>query len=1791
LAEKIRKELDLPKPKGLRGGMRQDDGIPPRDGETSAQGATRLDPAVEPLSALARQVVGMDDLDVAVELTRLSPDVLEEGHVGAAELMLAYFPPGARLPFGEAQPRIEFMNALFRVQFALYLGRGTDEPEAIAVEVVRYLAARYPQGFPGQRVQDVQGVDETMPDIPQSVHTDAHLAIPGTGDGSGEGGYDPVPMDSQEQTAGTLAGDSSTGPMLSQSGPFTGDLQWEHLSPSLFEPDGSFFSDDYAAEFFGDTSMFDLALFAEEKSAGLPVISEEPFSTTPTSTSPEFTSLSTAGGFGDSHDTQALEQSTAHHGEAGNSSRTTGETQTHSSPEPDGGDSGSVVGLSGRFFEDGAFMLNDWTEEADWDPFALVQGFEAVLQDSPLHPTSFASPGATASPASPFTGTGSSHLPGQSDSPDPQPQLREEDNIRDNGGLFEQAPQDLADPTADDAADAGIWQTYLDELLQLSADKGVSESQDGLHQAVQVLRSMVADTFFGGPFEEDIAAAHPLLLQYSPAYHTHFTAFQHHTFSMSTGHEGNSSGHDSGSAVPPAALDPALRNHWTALATRQPSAPATPLHRHTGPLDGQADPLEEQGSQVLQAGRADRRVISAGDWTTEPIDHVQDMDEDADVDGGQSHNSEYPPASTPHRGGRAGAAEAMELDGEEPGSPETNDDQDVGSGVRPSVWERYLAEAMTRSGGAGDRLRGTLQGLIDGSAVIGRAVHNVLNELSPGYKRDIKAFARAHARVSEQAGDGRAAHLASVGTELGLDPDLQAYWTAELDNRTARSRTQEETPTPATTTPVMRSRKGRPRAEEDGEQFSKETGRGKRRRILIREEREVTREEWDSYRTALTQEARMRAMLQRFDTASKALGSFRAYKDYINAVNAIAARKIPDWHLTDDAMDLYRHWIKILAHTPHGLNRTATELGDMLNPGMPLTEQAVHQLLTDTGHTLGPRTHIPGHTTDTPHTTVEQALTDAGLPLHDTDNPQELTPTGHLLISHWATHLTTTHPTHPTPHTPETAHTIAHTIAHQLANNPDPYIPSLTQWLLPPPTQAPTPTTQAPTPTTTQTSTSTTRATRGRPRGRPTTRATRDRPTTRVPQRTIPAPQRTTPAPWPELPASLAVGPAFQKLRNTVDAFTRNPSRQLTTDNARAETVLLMSLGRTREDKPVKSAAYIGYLAVDSVDYIASMRIMGMFVAGGAPVNAGAGGGISFRKLKDVVDLKGSQYQKDGKWVNMSSHQLSKWMWGQGAKQYVVSGVWAMMDWYTEGVFKVFADAVVEIAGQLQSVGMAVDPRNIAKLIWRDGRAIDEQAVMVDAILREWGVIEGHNPPPDGHVFYGRTVRVRPDRRTRAVIGHGIQLPLSGVQQGSKLEHIKNIVKEFKYNRDERLHTDHHRAATALLISLKRTVGDSILTRHQYVSHLTALKRSDYLLQGMFAAAGVFMLRRKDDALDTSQLKSIMALKGKAGKNGIPLTPRDVVSRIWGPSLSDSEIRHKMHVVAGIWAMMNWDDGGIFQALADAVVEIFARLKDSEHTLDERERTIARNIWGDHRALDDQAVIVHAILRAKGMVQDEEPPAAVVQQISSQTTGPTLTGSQQQPGSPTLYDQVAQYYSQLEQPVMPLPRGSKPAAWLVRVVHGVLVGATKGLHPSAREIAAWAYGVGVEGLQPEQVLHVLGVLQVTGLPFQDTETAPPAGLDGSAARGTPGQMTLLLDKVRGSLTAGQSFDADGLIRETFPDAGPELTSQARGWLRGATLLWRSHPLAKALAAAVHALTQGGTAMDSGLIATVLMGGR
>ncbi|MFE5302449.1 hypothetical protein ACFRFD_39455, partial [Streptomyces sp. NPDC056632] len=1283
-----------------------------------------------------------------------------------------------------------------------------------------------------------------------------------------------------------------------------------------------------------------------------------------------------------------------------------------------------------RFAKTGPVMFNDWTEEAeeeqeDPDLAFIWAGFQTVLEASPLHPTDIASPG--------ITGTGTGPQPHEDD-----PALEEVDPLG-------QTPQHTPQDSPGERTGGGVWQEYLDELHHLPA--GVES--EGRDQAVQTLQDLITDTAFGGPFEGDIAAAHPLLLQHSPAYRTHFTAFQHtHTTRSAPVHHPDTDPERDGITAP--VPDPVLREYWTTLATRPSSPPDTTSGRHT----------TAPGAETIPPGGP----LTAGAEPGPTAGHPQDMD----IDDGPQHAGEPTPAgppSAPHGhphpdtdtgsdDGRTGNHDAMD---DQPHSPQagTGDSDDE---VQPSAWERYLdATATLPDGPSTQQLRQLLQSLIDGTVTLDRPKHNLLRQL-PGYRDDGTAFISAYDEVKDQDADARAIHLSFTAARLGLAPEQQAYWTQALDKKTARERTLAQTRTETSTSPHQ-TRREHPRPDEDTEQQPTAPPAAKRPRT-----REITRQDWNNYlETPEIQEARrLRQMRQRFNHAHNALGRFRAYADYVDSVSILVKRGIPDWHLTDDAMARYRHWITILAHTPHGLNRTATELGDMLNPAMPLTEQAVHQLLTDTGHTLGPRTHIPGQDSDGPHTaTIEQALTDAGLPLHDTDHPQELTPTGHLLISHWATHLTTTHThTHPTPHTPETAHTTAHTIARQLANNPTPYIPSLTQWLLPPPTQAPTPTTQGP----------------------------GHRPSTRVPRRRrdIPAPRRTTPVRWPQLPASFAVGPAFQKLRNTVDAFTRNPSRQLTTDNARAETVLLMSLGRARKDKPVKSAAYIGHLAVDSVDYFASMRIMGMFVAGGAQVDTRKSG-VSFRELKDIVDLKGSRYQKGDRWIAMTPSRLAKMIWGQHVKLYIVSGVWAMMEWHAEGVFKELADAVVEIADQLQSAGMAAGPRSIAKLIWRDGRAIDEQAVMVDAILRERGVIEGHNPPPDGHVFYGRTVRLRPDRRTRAVGVQGIHPPVSGGQQDSKLQHLQHLVKEFKYNPDERLDTEGERAATALLISLKRTLADTFLTRHQYVAHLTEEKNSDYLLKGMFAAAGTFMLRRDDDVLTASRMKLIMALKGKLGKDGMQLTPREAVIQIWGSSLSVRELRARKENVAGIWAMMNWDDGGIFQALADAVVEIFAQLEGSEHTLDERERTIARNIWDDHRALDDQAVIVHAILRAKGMVQDEEPPAAVVQQISSQTTGPTptgphrtplstqdtppinlqlrqhdhsapqrngdgtaaavlpghtgvaptdtdaltvpvrpdnpappLTGSQQQPGSPTLYDQVAQYYSQLEQPVMPL---------------------------------------------------------------------------------------------------------------------------------------------------------------------------
>ncbi|MFE5302232.1 hypothetical protein [Streptomyces sp. NPDC056632] len=264
LAEKIRQTLRLPKPQGLPGGMRdQNDQIPPRDGEASGQGTTNPYMAASHISEQARQVIGMEYLDVALGLAQVPQDVLDELDVRAAELMLGYFPNGAQLPFDERQPRVDFLDALFRVQYALYLGRGGDSPEATAVDVVQYLAARYPQGFARQadHVQDSQSVDETVVGSTQSPRAAAHRYLPTTNSGDDGFDSDPMVLDGQEPTAGTVGGDDVAGPLLFQSGDL---VQTEDLSHLLFEPDGFFSSDDSLVQFLGDSSSLDLPFLTDE---------------------------------------------------------------------------------------------------------------------------------------------------------------------------------------------------------------------------------------------------------------------------------------------------------------------------------------------------------------------------------------------------------------------------------------------------------------------------------------------------------------------------------------------------------------------------------------------------------------------------------------------------------------------------------------------------------------------------------------------------------------------------------------------------------------------------------------------------------------------------------------------------------------------------------------------------------------------------------------------------------------------------------------------------------------------------------------------------------------------------------------------------------------------------------------------------------------------------------------------------------------------------------------------------------------------------------------------------------------------------------------------------------------------------------------------------------------------------------------------------------------------------------------------------------------------------------------
>ncbi|MFE5302497.1 hypothetical protein, partial [Streptomyces sp. NPDC056632] len=322
-----------------------------------------------------------------------------------------------------------------------------------------------------------------------------------------------------------------------------------------------------------------------------------------------------------------------------------------------------------RFAKAGPVVFNDWTEgeeEQENPELAFIwAGFQTVLEASPLQPTDIASPGIPG----PGTGTG--------------PQPHEDDPAFEEDDPLGQTPQHTPQETPGERTGGGVWQEYLDELHHLPA--GVES--EGRDQAVQTLQDLIADTAFGGPFPQDIAAAHPLLLQHSPAYRTHFTAFQH-THTAPHADMDVDMGEGTGPAVTLPVPDSALRGYWTTLTTRPPSPPD---QRTTPP-----DTLNGQTAGLRQG---------------------------IDVNDGQQHTDGHTPA-TPRRehddhlraDDRVGSHDAaMQTEDDQPHSPQA-DPEESDAEAQPSAWERYLdATATLPDGPSTQQLRQLLQSLIDGT--------------------------------------------------------------------------------------------------------------------------------------------------------------------------------------------------------------------------------------------------------------------------------------------------------------------------------------------------------------------------------------------------------------------------------------------------------------------------------------------------------------------------------------------------------------------------------------------------------------------------------------------------------------------------------------------------------------------------------------------------------------------------------------------------------------------------------------------------------------------------------------------------------------------------------------------------------------------------------------------------------------------------------------------------------------------------------------------------------------------
>ncbi|MFE5302330.1 hypothetical protein [Streptomyces sp. NPDC056632] len=446
-------------------------------------------------------------------------------------------------------------------------------------------------------------------------------------------------------------------------------------------------------------------------------------------------------------------------------------------------------------------------------------------------------------------------------------------------------------------------------------------------------------------------------------------------------------------------------------------------------------------------------------------------------------------------------------------------------------------------------------------------------------------------------------------------------------------------------------------------------------------------------------------------------------------------------------------------------------------------------------------------------------------------------------------------------------------------------------------------------------------------------------------------------------------GGPFRRLRSRVQEFTYDPEGQYATDRDRSSAALLISLKNTSADSAIARSNYLSKLTAEGNTATANAHLTGKFRGVGAfmrkrkTIDEGV---MTSSQLRAVMSLHGASTEKGSP---VTSADAVKLVWGSSLKgntgyirRYVVEGVWAMMNWNDGDVFQDFADAVVEIARQMQDDEEPIDEHGIAKLIWADDRAIEDQVVIVHAILR--------------------------------------------TREGGPFRRLRSRVQEFTYDPEGQYATDRDRSSAALLISLKNTSADSAIARSNYLSKLTAEGNSTSAnahLTGKFRGVGAFMRKRKtidEEIMTSSQLRAVMSLHGASTEKGSPVTSADAVKLVWGSSLKGNTGYIRRYVVEGVWAMMNWNDGDVFQDFADAVVEIARQMQDDDQPVDER--GIAKLIWADHRAIEDQVVIVHAILRTRGVVEEQDlsttsPEQAVLDGTDTRVGGSETAGASTNP--------------------------------------------------------------------------------------------------------------------------------------------------------------------------------------------------